>query len=237
MAASHLLCLAACASAFVAPQPRSAPQRTVSVHGYSPTKKRVGDAACLVGLSCYQQALPSVLTAAPLDPVTLDLGGACIRARRCREPRARARSATPPISAGGCRLTVCLFVAEKIFKAFRAPESTWEVPVPGRVSARFDARRKRNRAGPRGGRRCRAHAESRRRVRHLRAPDAPTGDARAFFGRDARRGRRRVPHDHRVADRLHEPLPAAASITGYSGSGPTFPSTESASSGTPGPRR
>lgn len=93
MAASRLdlLCLAACASAFVAPQPRSAPQRTVSVHGYSPTKKRVGDAACLVGLSCYQQALPSVLTAAPLDPVTLDLGGACIRARRCRETsRARA---------------------------------------------------------------------------------------------------------------------------------------------------
>ena len=82
---------------------------------YSPTTKRVGDAATLVGLSIYQQALPSLLSEpSPLAPVTLDLGGACIR---------------------GCRLTVCLLVAERIFKLFRAPESTWEVPVPVEAAA------------------------------------------------------------------------------------------------------
>lgn len=117
MVASRLaFWLAPLAVAFVQPpQQRAAvaPRRTV-LRGYSPTTKRVGDAASLAGLSVYQQALPAVFAATPLDLATLDFGVALIR---------------------GCRLAACLLVSEKLFKAVRAPESTWEVPVPVEAAA------------------------------------------------------------------------------------------------------
>ena len=74
--------------------------------------KRGGDAVMLTGLTVYQQAIAATPTL--LSPVTIDLGGAVIR---------------------GCRITLCLFVAEKTFKLLRAPESQREVPVPVEAAA------------------------------------------------------------------------------------------------------
>lgn len=69
-------------------------------------KKRVGDAVILSGLSLYQQGIAA---SSLLATTELNLGSAVIR---------------------GCRITICLFVCEKLFKLLRAPTSVREVPVP-----------------------------------------------------------------------------------------------------------
>ncbi|KAJ1450614.1 hypothetical protein M885DRAFT_531934 [Pelagophyceae sp. CCMP2097] len=104
------LCLIAWAGvsrALLPPRPTAAPRRLgVRRATGARLEKRLGDAASLVSLSLYQQALHAP---ALLGSVTVDIGGASIR---------------------GCRLAACLFVAEKVFKLLRAPASTHEVPVP-----------------------------------------------------------------------------------------------------------
>lgn len=87
------------------------PRRRLPVLQATDARKRVGDAVILSGLSVYQQAI--VATSA-LAPVTVNLGSACIR---------------------GCRLTICLFAAERFFKCLRAPTSQREVPVPVEAAA------------------------------------------------------------------------------------------------------
>jgi len=77
--------------------------------------KRMGDAVALAGLSLYQQGVEAMTESGSLGaPVDLNVGSAFIR---------------------GCRLSLCLFCCEKLFKALRAPASKREVPVPIEAAA------------------------------------------------------------------------------------------------------
>ena len=88
-------------------------RRRVAV-AYSDVRKRMGDAVALAGLSLYQQGVEAMTETGPWGTVDFNVGSAAIR---------------------GCRLSLCLFCCERIFKFLRAPNSKREVPVPIEAAA------------------------------------------------------------------------------------------------------
>ena len=68
----------------------------------------------LTALSVWQALLRAPWATDPDAYLTVDFEGAVIR---------------------GSRIALCLYIAEKLFKALRAPESVREVPVPVEAAA------------------------------------------------------------------------------------------------------
>ena len=82
-------------------------KRSTRLHAVPSVQKRGGDAMILTALSVWQALLRAPWATDPDAYLTVDFEGAVIR---------------------GSRLALCLYIAEKVFKALRAPESVREVP-------------------------------------------------------------------------------------------------------------
>ena len=89
-------------------------KRSTRLHAVPSVQKRGGDAMILTALSVWQALLRAPWATDPDAYLTVDFEGAVIR---------------------GSRLALCLYIAEKVFKALRAPESVREVPVPVEAAA------------------------------------------------------------------------------------------------------
>ena len=89
-------------------------RRTTTLNAVPSVQKRGGDAMILTALSVWQALLRAPWATDPDAYLTVDFEGAVIR---------------------GSRIALCLYVAEKLFKALRAPESVREVPVPVEAAA------------------------------------------------------------------------------------------------------
>ena len=83
-------------------------RRSTHLNAVPSVQKRGGDAMILTALSVWQALLRAPWATDPDAYLTVDFEGAVIR---------------------GSRLALCLYIAEKVFKALRAPESVREVPV------------------------------------------------------------------------------------------------------------
>ena len=88
--------------------------RSTHLNAVPSVQKRGGDAMILTALSVWQALLRAPWATDPDAYLTVDFEGAVIR---------------------GSRLALCLYIAEKVFKALRAPESVREVPVPVEAAA------------------------------------------------------------------------------------------------------
>lgn len=102
--------------AFVPPVRPLGAKRSMRLHGtQTPSvQKRGGDALILTALSVWQALLRAPWATDPEAYLTVDFEAAVIR---------------------GSRIALCLFIAEKAFKALRAPGRDGEVPVPVEAAA------------------------------------------------------------------------------------------------------